>query len=333
MTQCFELKSLVDLCEFDLNSLIGSRSSGVSLCSPEFLLPSLDSQLDLDMEPFPTTTAVSTLSTSVELGLPLPLSDHLELPILEVGEDVEIKSHSLQEAPTKSEPLSPAVSPSLRSSVDPSRLGKEGGTLDGESLATLITNTQDPSGSPQGPATPIVLSLPHASSIVLVLPDEKRPAGVPLLDQSLQASPSINEWDSDSGIESLGSSPTHILSLAIAAPPTTATAAGGSLRTKPYAKPQSAAVPVSKIKHVSGAPKLVEKKLKKMEQNKTAATRYRHKKRIETELLGTELEELEKRNGELTEKAESISREIKYLKDLMEEVRRHHRGKTSSRTS
>ncbi|RVE75861.1 hypothetical protein OJAV_G00003100 [Oryzias javanicus] len=70
-----------------------------------------------------------------------------------------------------------------------------------------------------------------------------------------------------------------------------------------------------KVKSVSGAPKVVEKKLKKMEQNKTAATRYRQKKRVEHELLNVELEELEKKNHELNEKAESISREIQYLKD------------------
>lgn len=81
---------------------------------------------------------------------------------------------------------------------------------------------------------------------------------------------------------------------------------------------------------MSGAPKVVEKKLKKMEQNKTAATRYRQKKRVEQEQLSTELQDLEQRNRELAEKAESISREIQYLKDLMEEVRKHRRGKSSS---
>ena len=80
---------------------------------------------------------------------------------------------------------------------------------------------------------------------------------------------------------------------------------------------------------MSGTPKVVEKKLKKMEQNKTAATRYRQKKRVEQDLLKTECDELEKRNHELMEKAESISREIQYLKDLMEEVRKR-RSKTDS---
>lgn len=65
----------------------------------------------------------------------------------------------------------------------------------------------------------------------------------------------------------------------------------------------------------------MEKKLKKMEQNKTAATRYRQKKKSEQEVLSAECSELEQRNRELAEKADGISREIQYLRDLMEEVR------------
>lgn len=63
------------------------------------------------------------------------------------------------------------------------------------------------------------------------------------------------------------------------------------------------------------------KKLKKMEQNKTAATRYRQKKKSEKEALVEEHTLLERKNMELKEKAESMAREIKYLKELMEEVR------------
>ncbi|XP_053708205.1 activating transcription factor 4b [Synchiropus splendidus] len=63
------------------------------------------------------------------------------------------------------------------------------------------------------------------------------------------------------------------------------------------------------------------KKLKKMEQNKTAATRYRQKKRAEQEALTTEFALLQKKNVELTERAESMAREIEYLKELMDEVR------------
>uniref|UniRef100_A0A3P8VBD7 Cyclic AMP-dependent transcription factor ATF-4 n=1 Tax=Cynoglossus semilaevis TaxID=244447 RepID=A0A3P8VBD7_CYNSE len=64
-----------------------------------------------------------------------------------------------------------------------------------------------------------------------------------------------------------------------------------------------------------------DKKSKKMEQNKTAATRYRQKKRAEQEALLTEHTILERKNVELKEKAESMAREIEYLKELMEEVR------------
>ncbi|KAK5873330.1 hypothetical protein PBY51_018379 [Eleginops maclovinus] len=97
-----------------------------------------------------------------------------------------------------------------------------------------------------------------------------------------------------------------------------------SSRTKPYSKPEPASpssVKPPRVKSVSGVPK-VEKKLKKMEQNKTAATRYRQKKRVEQDLLNDECEELLRKNGELEERAGAISREIQYLKDLMEEVRK-----------
>ncbi|KAH0626617.1 hypothetical protein JD844_001701 [Phrynosoma platyrhinos] len=59
---------------------------------------------------------------------------------------------------------------------------------------------------------------------------------------------------------------------------------------------------------------------KKRDQNKTAALRYRQRKRAEHEALGDECQALEARNRELREKAESIEREIQYVKDLLIEV-------------
>lgn len=115
---------------------------------------------------------------------------------------------------------------------------------------------------------------------------------------------SQSDSDSDSGIES---SPPHTPQ---------------SCRTKPYSRLQ----PNSKPQHAK-APKSVERKLKKMEQNKTAATRYRQKKRVEQEELNAELLQLEQKNQELKERAQAITREIQYLQDLMEEVRRHHQNK------
>ncbi|XP_039353014.1 cyclic AMP-dependent transcription factor ATF-4 [Mauremys reevesii] len=90
-----------------------------------------------------------------------------------------------------------------------------------------------------------------------------------------------------------------------------------SVRPKPYDHPAEKIVS-AKVK----GEKRADKKLKKMEQNKTAATRYRQKKRAEQEALSGECRELEQKNEALKEKADSLSKEIQYLKDLIEEVRK-----------
>lgn len=320
----------IDLTEFDLDSLIGSCSSDESPSSPEDLLASLDSHMDLNLDSF--DTAIPTPHDSLELSLSLPSipSLPLELPLPGVAEAKKTEVAPAEEV-MKSEPPSPVPSPSPPSPTYTLELGSEVDVLDAEKMATSLTAAiiPDPSGSIQT-TSPIVLSLPTSGHIVVVLANKDEPSLLSLPDRSIEISPPASDCDSDSGIESVVSSPTHPPS-----PPPTPSSTAGSSRTKPYSKPEpttssSPAATTSRVKSVSGAPRVVEKKLKKMEQNKTAATRYRQKKRVEQELLGTELQGLEKRNHELTEKAESISREIQYLKDLMEEVRKHRRGKTSS---
>ncbi|KFW61091.1 Cyclic AMP-dependent transcription factor ATF-4 [Pygoscelis adeliae] len=91
----------------------------------------------------------------------------------------------------------------------------------------------------------------------------------------------------------------------------------GSVRSRPYDHPAEKVVS-AKMK----GEKKIDKKLKKMEQNKTAATRYRQKKRAEQEALSGECRELEQKNQALKEKADALSKEIQYLKDLIEEVRK-----------
>lgn len=61
---------------------------------------------------------------------------------------------------------------------------------------------------------------------------------------------------------------------------------------------------------------------RKKEQNRTAALRYRDKKRSEQDILQQEADELMEANSVLREKKDSIAREIKYLKDLMAEVKK-----------
>uniref|UniRef100_A0A8C5K5E8 Cyclic AMP-dependent transcription factor ATF-4 n=1 Tax=Jaculus jaculus TaxID=51337 RepID=A0A8C5K5E8_JACJA len=92
----------------------------------------------------------------------------------------------------------------------------------------------------------------------------------------------------------------------------------GSTRPKPYDPPGEMAAKLKVEK--------LDKKLKKMEQNKTAATRYHQKMRAEQEALTGECKELEEKNEALKEKADSLAKEIQYLKDLIEEVRKA-RGK------
>ena len=65
---------------------------------------------------------------------------------------------------------------------------------------------------------------------------------------------------------------------------------------------------------------LSERRVRKKEQNKTAALRYRQKKREEKGHTMTEVEELEQKNSELRNRAEELTKEIGYLKGLLEEI-------------
>ncbi|KAJ6649499.1 Activating transcription factor of chaperone [Pseudolycoriella hygida] len=67
---------------------------------------------------------------------------------------------------------------------------------------------------------------------------------------------------------------------------------------------------------------LDDKKSRKKEQNKNAATRYRQKKKAESEIVLEEERELQEKNNKLQEKYVDIQREIKYLKSLMRDLYR-----------
>jgi len=75
----------------------------------------------------------------------------------------------------------------------------------------------------------------------------------------------------------------------------------------------------SKVKSASGTT-IVDKKSRKRDQNKVAATRYREKKRAESMAVQSEEDILVERNKELKEQVESLAREIKYMKELMVDV-------------
>lgn len=73
-----------------------------------------------------------------------------------------------------------------------------------------------------------------------------------------------------------------------------------------------------------------DRKQKKRDQNKSAALRYRQRKRAEGEALEGECQGLEARNRELRERAESVEREIQYVKDLLIEVYKARSQRTRS---
>ncbi|XP_053307449.1 cyclic AMP-dependent transcription factor ATF-5 [Spea bombifrons] len=86
-------------------------------------------------------------------------------------------------------------------------------------------------------------------------------------------------------------------------------------RSSPYDRPITLTSSKSTTINQKG-----DRKQKKRDQNKTAALRYRQRKRAEYDALDEECQSLEVRNRELKEKSDSIEREIQYVKDLLIEV-------------
>lgn len=279
----------VDLSEFDLDSLIGSCSPhDESPSSSDDLLASLECSMELD--PVSTPELVTTAPPSLPASPP-PASP--EPPTITVDEaetsidDQDVPSSQFvvpepqEELEIKSEPASP----------DPSSPAY---TLDLGSEVDVSESEVKPVVTPVVPQVQrLVLSL-SPTRILLVLAPKKE---------------------------------VSITTIATTSPQTPRPS-----RSRPYPEQSYEACPPStsatgvRVKGASGdekatlkAPKA--KKLKKMEQNKTAATRYRQKKRAEQDALCEEHTELERKNMELKEKAESMAREIEYLKELMEEVR------------
>lgn len=92
-------------------------------------------------------------------------------------------------------------------------------------------------------------------------------------------------------------------------------------RTTPYTVRSATHSPSAPAATSSRKPK-VDRRERKKEQNRTAALRYRDKKRSEQDILQQEADELMDANNALREEKDSIAREIKYLKNLMAEVQK-----------
>lgn len=288
----------VDLSDLDLDSLIGSCSPAEEApSSPEDLLNSLDCSMELDSFQLPTLPTPSSTCfpnarppsvPSLTVDEPACHVDGQEVPssplcVPDVQEELEIKS----------EPASPEPSPAaVESPSSPAFTLDLGSEVD-------ISESEVKSVVPQVPRIVLTLS---PTRIVLVLAPKNAVATTPAVVQC--------------------------------APPTCPPQKPP--RCRPYPEPKQKSGPsspaaavddeVMPLRAAGGAGRATlkaprDKKQKKMEQNKTAATRYRQKKRAEQDTLLAEHAQLERKNVELNEKAESMAREIEYLKELIEEVR------------
>ncbi|XP_064844716.1 activating transcription factor 4b isoform X2 [Oncorhynchus masou masou] len=297
----------VDLSEFDLDSLIGSCSPDGSPSSPEDLITSFECPMELDLLPLPTLPTPTDLPTTTDPLLPPTMSQLQEDPQEGFHSPPPCVPDAQEELEIKSEPQSPAPSPPP-SPTFTLELGSE--VYVSASISEKPLHLEVPQ-----PVPSIVLSLSPTRIVVLLAP--KREVGVTTTTITI---PEILS-DSDSSFSSSGQ---------LNQPSIDTTQSRFQNESKPYpttpkSRPQhpdqpSTTTSSGKMKSSTGGPPK-EKKLKKMAQNKTAATRYRQKKKTEQEALSAECDDLEQRNHKLAEKADSIANEIQYLKDLMEEVR------------
>lgn len=309
----------IDLSEFYLSeSLIDSCDSEDPPSSPEELIASLESQTDLDSQPVaaddtpslpppvcvPEINQLSNLLFTLNTPVSTPFISSIPC---EVSDPSSVVPEPQAELEIKSEPASPVPSSSILPPESPTDTLELGCEVD-------IAEVQSP--TPVEMRVPkIVLSLSPTRIVLVLAPKEE-----------------ANVIATHPGEVVVDNSP----SPASPDPQTPASPQSRSCRVKPYPTPDSKPTQnqqsespslTGRVKSASGSKVVVEKKLKKMEQNKTAATRYRQKKRSEQEAIQSECAVLEERNQELAEKAELLTKEIQYLKELMDEVKRARESK------
>lgn len=299
----------VDLSEFDLDSLIGSCSpSEEPPSSPEDFLASLDCPMELDSLPMSLSApTLSGLPPSPAFHVSPPASPFTPPPTISSdqtavavdGHESYVNENNVPSPPVcvpepqeeleiKSEPASPEpASPSFDLPPSPAY------TLDLGSEVDISESEVKPAVVPVIPQVQrLVLSLSPTRIVLVLAPKE------------------------DASVATITAAAPEVLQ---ASPPQR------PCRSRPYPEPKCKGSPPSPSAAADDdrppQKPTKAKKLKKMEQNKTAATRYRCKKKSEKEDLLNEYTLLERKNMELTEKADSMAREIAYLKELMEEVR------------
>ncbi|XP_063382534.1 activating transcription factor of chaperone [Cydia fagiglandana] len=172
-----------------------------------------------------------------------------------------------------------------------------------------------PPQSPPGPATQLLLS--YAQAQHAPAPHEPWPQQ----QQSPQHLTAPADYERE--LQAVEELVRHRASQ-LASPQPSAGSASASPRSSPSSSPRSSTDDDWSLPHGS-RPKPYsrggdDRRSRKKEQNKNAATRYRQKKKAEIEVLLGEEQELRARHGELDTKCADLQREIRYLKSLMRDL-------------
>lgn len=237
------------------------------------------------------------------------LEEKSELPIFE----------NISQVPERVEPP-PAVSLPIASAFAPQPtedLLREFETVYGAVELTHLTPPQ----SPPGPATQLLLSYAQQAQCAAFAP------ALPLVPQEqwaavAAAAPPELVPHFDCGYEDVDELVRH-RATQLASPQHSGDSASVSPQSSPPSSPRSSYTDDEWSS--SSRPKPYsrpsdDRRSRKKEQNKNAATRYRQKKKAEIEDLLNEEQQMRERNSKLSDKCSDLQREIRYLKGLMRDL-------------
>ena len=234
------------------------------------------------------------------------LEEKVDLPIFE----------NISQVPERVEPPMSVIAPQVAySTPQPTEeLLREFETVYGVVELTHLTPPQ----SPPGPATQLLLSYAQQAQSAPLCPALQL---VPIQDQwgddlGLAPQQASVEYECDLDVEEL----VHNRAAQLASPQPSICA---SPRSSPPSSPRSSST--DEEWSAPSRPKpytrsVDDRRSRKKEQNKNAATRYRQKKKAEIEVLLNEEQSLRQRHSELGDKCSDLQSEIRYIKGLMRDL-------------
>lgn len=230
------------------------------------------------------------------------LEEKVDLPIFE----------NISQVPERIEPP-PFVAPppvTYNAPQPTEELLREFETVYGVVELTHLTPPQ----SPPGPATQLLLSYAQQAQCAPACP-----AGLQLVPVQEPWGEPAPHYACDVDVDEL----VQDRAAQLASPQPSVRSASASPRSSPPSSPRSCSTDEewsapSRPKPYSRS--VDDRRSRKKEQNKNAATRYRQKKKAEIEVLLNEEQNLRQRHSELGDKCSDLQREIRYLKGLMRDL-------------